>query len=186
MSHINPDESTHEWSTLFRALLERYQHIVRLSLFGHTHTDEFKLAMSYSSELRPVGITTICGSVTTWGGVNPSFCVYEIDEETMIPIQRLTYSFDLEESNLNQTALWKLSTNWTQEYDMVDLSPDSLYDMSLRLLEDPNLCSKYSSLMKRQLHNESYECSFQERKDKYCSSIALDRYDNNYCTLVEY
>lgn len=103
ISHIQPDESTHEWSTVLRALLERYQHVIRLSMFGHTHLDEYKLAMSYSNQLRSVGMTTICGSVTTWGGVNPSICVYEIDEETMLPLQRLTYSFNLEEANQNGT-----------------------------------------------------------------------------------
>jgi len=37
----------------------------------------------------------ICGGITTMGG-NPSICVYEVDAETILPINRYTYSFNME------------------------------------------------------------------------------------------
>jgi len=37
MAHIPPTDCLHEWGARFRALMDRYQHIVRFSTFGHTH-----------------------------------------------------------------------------------------------------------------------------------------------------
>ena len=58
---------------------------MRLNTFGHSHSDQAKVVMSNSDPQKAVGIYSICGSITTWGG-NPSFCVYEVDAETMLPI----------------------------------------------------------------------------------------------------
>jgi hypothetical protein len=66
-----------------------------MNLYGHTHTDLFKVVTSTTEPKRPIGTLTICGSLTTWGGVNPSFCVYEVDAETFLPISRVTYAFDV-------------------------------------------------------------------------------------------
>jgi len=37
MAHIPPTDCLHEWGARFRALMDRYQHVVRFSTFGHTH-----------------------------------------------------------------------------------------------------------------------------------------------------
>jgi hypothetical protein len=67
--HITPDDGcNHEFAVRYKAILDRYQHIIRMNLMAHTHTDLFKVAMSYSNPVMPVGILTVCGSVTTWGG----------------------------------------------------------------------------------------------------------------------
>lgn len=86
MGHI-PDDCSHQYADRFRALLVRYQKTVRLSMFGHTHTDIFKSVLSFETN-QPVGVLTVCGSMTTWGGLNPSFCVYELDKETLLPVTR--------------------------------------------------------------------------------------------------
>jgi hypothetical protein len=44
--------------------MDRFQHVVRVRLYGHTHSDEF----SYIKGLRddkPIGINIITGSATT-------------------------------------------------------------------------------------------------------------------------
>ena len=98
ISHIIPQECSHPWAVRFRAVLERYQHIIRLNFFGHTHTDEFRLSRAYDKAETPIGVMTVCGGITTWGG-NPSLCVYDVDAETLLPVARYTYSFDLEAAN---------------------------------------------------------------------------------------
>lgn len=60
-----------------------------MSMFGHTHADIFKTITAFDDgSLGPVGTLTVCGSLTTWSGINPSFCVYELDKETLLPVTR--------------------------------------------------------------------------------------------------
>lgn len=96
--------------------MERYQHIVRMNLFGHFHTDEFRVMSSFSNPNRPVGTLTACGSITTWGKLNPSFCVYEVDKETMLIVNRKTYAFDLNKANEEGEIEWDIEIDWQVEY----------------------------------------------------------------------
>ena len=87
LGHI-PDECSHEYSERFRAILDRYQKVVRLSMFGHTHSDLFKVVKSVNNNQPPTGVFTVCGSITTWGSLNPSYCEYELDKKTLLPVNR--------------------------------------------------------------------------------------------------
>ncbi len=91
-------------------MLERYQKTVRMSMFGHTHSDIFKSVLSQDNY--PIGVMTVCGSLTTWGGINPSFCVYTLDKEMFLPINRETYAFDIASANEAGVPSWSLFTNW--------------------------------------------------------------------------
>ena len=97
-----------------------------MNLFGHTHADKFKIARANDKEGTPIGVMTICGGITTWGG-NPSICVYEVDAETMLPVGRKTYAFDMDAANKNGYIEWDLFTDWLRDYNMPDLSPSSYY-----------------------------------------------------------
>jgi hypothetical protein len=98
---------------------------VRLNVFGHSHSDAYKVAMSYSDPVKAVGVLTICGSITSWTGKNPSFCVYEVDLETMLPIRRQAIAFDLDKANEQRVIEWVNYTDWTVDYALTDLSPAS-------------------------------------------------------------
>ena len=43
IGHIPPsdEDCLNEWSTRFRTLHERFQHVMRTTLWGHTHQEEF-------------------------------------------------------------------------------------------------------------------------------------------------
>jgi hypothetical protein len=114
----------------FKAILDRYQHIIRMNLMAHTHTDLFKVSMSYSNPVAPVGVLTVCGSVTTWGG-QPSFCVYEIDMETLLPVERYTYAFDINRANSEGFITWVENyTDFKRDYSLADLSPSSFLNFA--------------------------------------------------------
>lgn len=104
-----------------------------MNVFGHSHADQFKLSMSYSEPVKPVGVLTVCGSITTWTGSNPSFCVYEVDAETMLPIERTTMAFDIDKANTQRSVEWIQYTNWRREYEMTDLSPSSYHTLGQRI-----------------------------------------------------
>jgi sphingomyelin phosphodiesterase len=104
-----------------------------MSMYGHTHADIFKSVQSISGQSNPVGVLTVCGSITTWAGINPSFCVYEVDKETLLPVERSTWSYDMTTANANGTPEWDIYTNWLEDYKMKDLSPSSYVDFLERL-----------------------------------------------------
>jgi len=81
---------------------------------------------NYETEL-PIGTTSVCGSLTTWDGLNPSFCVYTLDKELLLPVERKTYSFNMLDANTSGTPEWTLFTDWLVDYEMPDLSPSSYY-----------------------------------------------------------
>ena len=77
-----------------------------MNLFGHTHRDIFKVVNSIEVSTTPIGVLTVCGSITTWLGGNPSYCVYELDKETLLPISRETYWFDIDKANETGEPEW--------------------------------------------------------------------------------
>jgi hypothetical protein len=55
----------YEWSVRFRILMDRYQHIVRLSFFGHEHEEQYSAIRSWENN-NSVGTIHWSGSVTTF------------------------------------------------------------------------------------------------------------------------
>jgi hypothetical protein len=105
LGHIPTRSCLKAWGARYQALMERYQHIIRFGLFGHSHDESFFLTRSVNrngniTETRPTMFNSIMGPSTTYTGNNPSFAVYEIDEETMLIVNITTYYFNITEANL--------------------------------------------------------------------------------------
>lgn len=145
-------------------------------MFGHTHSDIFKSVLSFETN-QPVGVLTVCGSMTTWGGLNPSFCVYELDRETLLPVKRQTWSFDIAASNESDVPNWSLFTDWTEVYEMDDLSPSSYFDLAMRFLVDADLTAEYRRRQGRHLTGGS--CDDGCMKSTNCDSLYFDLYLNS-------
>jgi len=75
-------------------------------MYAHMHIDVFKLVMGVDNPENPVAMLTICSSLTTWTAFNPSFCVYEVDAETFLPVKRVAYSVDLTTANESGELVW--------------------------------------------------------------------------------
>ena len=67
--------------------------------------------------------------------MNPSFRVFEVDQETMIPLKVHTYALFLNESE----PQWRHSHEMAQYYGMKDNSPASYDDLSDKLLANETL-----------------------------------------------
>lgn len=78
--HVPPsDLSCHyDWAVRFKALTDRFQHIIRFSLWGHVHMEMHHLARAVVSD-KAVGVSFWAGSVTPFVVTNPSFRVIEVD-----------------------------------------------------------------------------------------------------------
>ena len=54
-----------EWSSRYRALVDRFTNIIRGQFFGHTHADQFEIVRSYADN-SPVGVAFIAPSLTRY------------------------------------------------------------------------------------------------------------------------
>lgn len=104
LGHIPTHGCLRAWGSRFQALMDRYQHIIRFGLFGHSHDEKFFLTRSVNingnfSETKPISFNSILAPTTTYTGKNPSFAVYEIDEETMLIVNITTYFFNITKAN---------------------------------------------------------------------------------------
>lgn len=41
----------------------------------------------------------MCSAFSTWGGTTPTVCIYEVDFDTFLPVERSTYGFNMTEAN---------------------------------------------------------------------------------------
>lgn len=114
IAHFDPNDCQHQWGVRLRALLERYQNVVRFGMMGHTHRETFQVVKSMTNTDTPVMVHQIGGSVTTYSNLNPSFSIIRFDSEFMVPLNIETYYMDLEEANASGTPKWELL------HDMLD------------------------------------------------------------------
>ena len=179
VGHI-PNECSHEYTERFRALLDRYQKTIRFSMWGHVHMDLFKLVGSMADVSDPIGVFQLCGAITTWDNGNPSYCVYEMDKATMLPISRKTYYFDVEAANETGTPEWKLMTDWTVDFGLPDLSPSSMKALTDKLEADETSLVEYMNHAKR---NPGYIDSCDEacQLENICAAKYIDPYAYTTC-----
>ena len=141
IGHIpSGNDCLYEWSARLNALMERYQHILRTQLYGHVHTEEFSTGRSFTTD-KHISNQFWSSSGTPFTNKNPGFRVVEIDQETMLPVNLETYIFNLTDANPE----WKLSHDYLSHYDLEDVSPNSLNDLSEKLRDDEATALQYSN-----------------------------------------
>lgn len=79
ISHYTPQQCQHQFGARYRALMERFQNVVRFTMHGHTHTSYYEVVQSYSNPGTPVMLANVGGSVTTYTQQNPSYMMIEFD-----------------------------------------------------------------------------------------------------------
>lgn len=144
IAHIQPKSCLHQFGIRYKALMERFQHIVRFSSFGHSHNESIHVTKAINST-SPIGFYLITGSGTSGGNKNPAFTVIDFDEEFMVPVNTHTYYMNLTEANANPTAkpVWKELHDMVNEYKVEDMSPSSMKDLLGRMYNDVDLASLY-------------------------------------------
>ena len=133
----------HEWGTRFRALMERFQHIVRFGMQGHEHREFFAISNSMTTPGKPLVVHSVAGSLTPMGqNRNPSFMTLDIDAKTLLPVNKNTVYFDLEKANTEGTPTW-MSNDYIKTWNLADLSPNSMMDFANRIKNDKNLAAQW-------------------------------------------
>ena len=68
IGHIPPGNNyfNSEASRRYIALIDRFSHIISGQLYGHSHSEEFKIIKEYYNDEKIAGIVHTCGSLTTY------------------------------------------------------------------------------------------------------------------------
>ena len=149
ISHVSPGTSDciSEVSARLRVLMDRFQHIIRLNLFGHTHEEEFEVVRAVEDG-KPIGVNHLAPSMTSFVDHNPAFRVITLDAETKLPIKIETHAFDLKRANEDDSkAEFKLHHELGKDYGLPDLSPQSFLDLTKRFIDDEAVTQKYHEYM---------------------------------------
>lgn len=128
--------------------MDRYQHVVRFSTFGHIHHQSLHTIRAINTT-DPIGVYMVTPSGTTFtmgDHLNPSFTVFDFDAEFMVPVNAHVYYMNLTEANETPDV----SPKWTElhdlinEYGLADMSPSSMEDFFSRMYStDGELASLY-------------------------------------------
>jgi hypothetical protein len=186
LGHIPTHGCLRAWGSRFQALMDRYQHIVRFGLFGHSHDEEFFLTRSVNingnfNETKPLFFNSILAPTTTYTGKNPSFAVYEIDEELMIIVNVTTYYFNVTKANLGNPE-WEVYHNLLEDYQIEDFSPMSLHSYAERLLNDEKEALKFNMWnAKGGPDGYSAGCDERCRRGMYCDIVTSYTDDEDAC-----
>ena len=125
---VSSSSVIYEWSARFRVLMDRYQHIVRLSFFGHMHEEQYNSIRSWDSN-KIIGTIFWSGAVTTYTTSYPSFRRFILDAETMLPVKVETYRLD----PYLKDPEFVLDHELGEYYRLPDLSPESFKALSIKL-----------------------------------------------------
>jgi len=124
IGHIPPAANyfNSEASRRYNALIDRFNNTIKGQFYGHSHSDEWKLIHEYFNKTNVVGIVHTCGSLSTNAYRNPGFRVYNMYDDTHLPIDYTLYYLNLSKAN-------RLPNNTTPEFEF-GYNASSFYNLS--------------------------------------------------------
>lgn len=108
-------------------------------MYGHTHDQYYWVSSTFDDASKHIGVGQIGPSVTTLTDENPGFALIDVDKETLLPINWRIFAMDLEEANNEGKPVWRQMIDYSKDYDLGGVSPNSLYGLAERLQTDADL-----------------------------------------------
>ena len=129
---INSNFQLTECAQRLRALIDRFDYIIRGYFSGHTHLDDISPVKTYFEPKPIININYIAPPITTYPGRNPSFRQFIIDSNTKNIIDYEQYRLNLTDANLKGTADWYIAYNATKLFNVSDLTKlDKIFKMNV-------------------------------------------------------
>ncbi|KAL4435972.1 hypothetical protein ABPG74_022207 [Tetrahymena malaccensis] len=148
IGHMPIGDTLEEWAQIYTALIQRYSNVIVSQFFGHTHTEQIAAFRNYgTNEINNVMFIT--GSLTTYGGQNPSFKIFEADFDTLQPVNYVQYAMNLTYYNENKIkdinkVIFEKTYDFNSYYGYSDISNFSnIEDFLGKLKTDLNTQNKY-------------------------------------------
>jgi len=180
IAHIPPVDCIHPYGMRIRAIAERYQHVIRFGLYGHTHNERPNLVRSVSDN-KNIGINFVAGSVTTETEKNPSFHVLEIDAEFFTITNIQTYYFNVTLANLENRPTWTLLHDYISHYEMRDMSPDGMFKLAQDVLNNEQAALQFMWNIDRRRNERPTACDQGCRLSNYCDIISSEDFEFDAC-----
>ena len=173
IQHIPNNDCLDTFSQIYNALVDRYSHIIKGQFAGHTHGDTYTTNKDLKNKTN--NIMFIAPSLTTYGIRNPEFRIYEIDFDTMRPVNYQQYRLNLTKWNAlpNDNVEWDLAYDFLSEYNYSDMSFKTFENLTERLRTNSSTIElfKYhdkSGLEAMKNNNSNLDLSY------YCSTFAVN------------
>ncbi|CAG2112619.1 unnamed protein product [Medioppia subpectinata] len=148
LGHIPPSDLYASWSHNYFRIMERYQHLIVSSYFGHTHNDE--IVVLYNKDFETNGTYAIShgyigASLTTYTLLNPGYRIFTIDSNGR-PLDFDVFYTNVTDDNIKgqqKPPKWSSDTSGKQMYGMDSLSTESWDLFMSRAKTDDKLVRSY-------------------------------------------
>ena len=173
IGHMSPGvpDCLNEVSSRLRVLFDRFQHVIRLNLFGHTHMEEIEVVRAMEDN-KAVGVNYLTSSFTTFTDTNPSLRVITLDVETKLPVKISTYTVDLKKANQDdEYAKFMFNHEMTEDYGLLNLSPSSILNLTQSFATNEESAKKYianKSARSPSAYAEAESCDSKCRRKLSC------------------
>uniref|UniRef100_A0AC35THM5 Metallophos domain-containing protein n=1 Tax=Rhabditophanes sp. KR3021 TaxID=114890 RepID=A0AC35THM5_9BILA len=140
---MTPDYNQH-----FIDITVKYSDVIKWMIFGHHHTDTFRLLKDANGITRQAMF--MAPAVTPWfsdlagaGSNNPAFRVFNASESWEINDIE-TYSVNLEELNKNKETAWSLEYSFVKDYNLPSpITIKSVNDLYEKIKSNDDFFKKY-------------------------------------------
>lgn len=192
VGHIPPSlgsyrraQQWHESYTIryYEIIEDFFPDVIAAQLFGHLHTDEFRLVNPSPSGEKKLYPLFMASSITPIYGSNPSYRLVHYDATTAQFLDYDTFYFDIAKNS--SEPLWVHAPSFRQAFNVSDMSNESIEAIVQRMSDDSDLGSKtlWDAFLSRQnVHSSSNDDCDDPlcRREWICtiSSITEDEYDS--------
>lgn len=138
----------------FQPMLRKYRDTVVGMFFGHTHSAQVQLAFSSSDEAEAEAIVTsyVGAAPTPFGGVNPTFRIYDVDRATGQIVDYHDFRVDVDGEGLATNTdpsqpppTWKHAYSARDAYGLPSLAPEEWHHLAERMRTDDALFHKWEA-----------------------------------------
>ena len=136
-----------------RAIVDRFDYIIRGYFSGHTHLEDISPIRRYFEPRPIININYIAPSLSTHRGGNPSFRIYTIDSNTKNIIDYTQYRMNLTASNEKGVAVWNVSHLGSELFNVSDMS--HIEEMTKINVEGKYILKRYAdSASEKKMHDK--------------------------------
>ncbi|XP_011647307.1 sphingomyelin phosphodiesterase 1-like isoform X1 [Pogonomyrmex barbatus] len=176
LGHIPPGHQHCQttWKREYIKIVNRYAHIIRAQFNGHTHKDELELFYSTDDSSKINNVAWNGGSMTAYSNLNPNYKLYFVDSKNYAvkDFENWTYNLTLANEDADQRPSWYKSYSFKEEYNVSNITYDSLHVWLSELATNENLLSRYyRNYFKHAEPSLRKECDTKCMRSYMCSII---------------
>jgi len=149
-----------DYNFRYLQILQEYADTIHLQLYGHHHTDTFKLIRNQPDfdgtglENEVIGVGILAPAVTPWnstlapetGANNPAIRLFKYNIKTGEILDYEQFWLDLNEANQNGTANWKSEYVFKEYFGVKNLTHQAFEEIFQKMSEDSEYFDKYHQI----------------------------------------